>query len=91
MQLDNSTLQSNIFLSRPNESFSLRDFLCLLKKDLRREELIYLTRELSQELSERNSMIFETIPGKHKNFQESHLQIVKIRTSIAIICNRWLK
>lgn len=51
-----------MFEPRKNEVLNLRDFVSLLKS-IKKDELVYLEKEFSLELRERNSVIFDMIPG----------------------------
>lgn len=61
--LINNSFRDDSLLQK-NESLNLRELMCLLKKNLERDELNSLQKELNEELSRRNSEIFEIIPSK---------------------------
>lgn len=45
------------------ESLSLRDFIRILRKNVNREELMFLYHEFASEVAERTSVVCEMIPG----------------------------
>ncbi len=45
------------------DTLDLRHFLILLKANLQREDLLFFQKEFTQEINERASVIFETLPG----------------------------
>jgi hypothetical protein len=62
IELDNSTLQNNVFLPRNKEIFIFRDFIHLLRSNITREEVLYIQKEMTEEMNERNSVICAMIP-----------------------------
>ncbi len=56
-------MDKNAFFSQKKEVFSLSEVISLLPRNLTRDDLIDLHQKLSDEISERTSIICEMIPG----------------------------
>lgn len=61
LTVDDKTLD---YAFHGDEAFDFQEsFISFLKTNLARDELVYIQKEISQELSERTSLLFEMIPG----------------------------
>jgi hypothetical protein len=92
LQLDNQILEKNVFLPRNKEPLNLRDFVALLKKNLVREELVFIQKEFSNELNERASIVCEGIPDDVWMIVFrllGHNKDIKTVFPLKQVCKRW--